>query len=532
MSSFTFKAPDGNSFEVKVPQGVTFEQAQAAFKQQIDTGSLVGFKPGDVLSAATQAADGFTSAQSQLVQTTGSLTGLLPPGINLNSITATIGAAGQSAAAQAQAALAGGSAAFNSLTTGASAATASISAALNSASRSSVIPGINPILPAVIGALTGAAATVGSLASNAVKTMNSAIGGLPGVPINVADFTKQAAALAPIAGLKLPDVTGILAQTKNLVGQSADTVSNILGVGKFGFDANQLERAGLIKPGTTAAFLELGNKDIVSVLKSPTVWTGKEGVKSLTGLLNNSALQDKVQQGLMTAGLDSLRSVGVPVDIMQPQALAGLAMNAAKSVEKTVAWVKGATGLPTDIKAKFDVAAASGAFAVNLTQTKVELAAKQEIIAVPASSTVNTETQTAAGKRIVNNDKIPTIAVSGSPQSVVKLLIDTWRDFLSSTTAQLASLEDNIILLEKQSSITQEQWNKLNSESQIISTTYAAQDPNLQNAAASAVNKLLPGEQAALLIYLQTTQQVSVTAVTVVTRLKARVKDLANKIGT
>jgi len=411
MSAYTFKTPNGRSFEVKVPQGVTFEQAQAIFKQQADAGGLVGFKIGDVLSAATQAADGLASAQSQLAQAIG---GSLS-GVNLNSITASIGALGQGAAAQAQALLAGGAAAFNSITTGASTATASISAALNGVSTviaNAQRAGIG-VLPAVTGALTGAAATVGSLANNAVKTISGAIGGIPTLPINVADFAKQGAALAPIAGLRLSDVTGVLAQTKNLVGQATGTISNALGAGKFGFDANQLERAGLVKLGTVAAFLAQGEKDLVSVLKSPTVWTGKEGVKSLNNLLNNTALQDKVQQGLMATGLAELKSVGIPVDLMKPQALAGLATNAAKSVSATVAWVKNAAELPTDIKAQFNTAAASVAFAVNFAESKVEQAVKQEVVIKPASNTVNTETLAAAIKRIVNNDKIPSVSAAG-----------------------------------------------------------------------------------------------------------------------
>jgi hypothetical protein len=127
-----------------------------------------------------------------------------------------------------------------------------------------------------------------------------------------------------------------LAQASKLVGQGAGTISNALGVGKFGLDAPQLEKAGLVKPGTAAAFLAQGDNDLVSVLKSPTVWTGKEGVKSLDGLLSNTGLQDKVQQDLMKTGLNELKSVGIPTDKFSPQALSGLATNAAKSVTDTV----------------------------------------------------------------------------------------------------------------------------------------------------------------------------------------------------
>ena len=62
MSAFSFKLPNGESFEIKMPSGATFEQAQAVFKQQVDSGGLTGFKVGDALRAATQAADGLAGA--------------------------------------------------------------------------------------------------------------------------------------------------------------------------------------------------------------------------------------------------------------------------------------------------------------------------------------------------------------------------------------------------------------------------------------------------------------------------------------
>ena len=385
---------------MKAPAGMTEEQARALFKQQVDTGSLTGIKVGEGLSAATQAAGGLIGAASQLAQQAGSLTGSLPVGTNLNSITASLGPAASAASSQVSAALAGGSAAFNSLTTGASGATASISRALS---------GVTSAGPGLTGALTGFAASAGSLASQAVNTIKGTIGGGATNGINVADFAKQGPALGSIGNMNLPDVTSTLAQASKLVGQGASTISNVLGAGKFGFDASQLERAGLVKPGTTASFLAQGETDLTSVLKSPTVWTGKDGVKSLDGLLSNSGLQDKVQQGLMKTGLSDLKSLGIPTDKLNPQALSGLATNAAKSVSDTVDWAKNTPGLPADIKANFDAAAVNGAFAVNLAQTKVDAPVLQETKPVPAINTVDSATVDAAAKRIVGNLKVPSI---------------------------------------------------------------------------------------------------------------------------
>jgi hypothetical protein len=393
------------TFKIKGPPGMTYEQAKAVFDQQVNSGGLVGFKVGDTASAATQAAAGLASAQSQLTQGLASLTNKLPRGTNLSSLTASIGTLGQSAGTQVASALQGGAAAFNSLTTGAGGATAFISSTLSGAGTGVSLPSSS----AITGALTGAAAQAGSLASTAVGTISGLIKGTPIAGINAADFAKQGPALSTLGSMSLPDVTGTLAQASKLVGQGAGTISNALGAGKFGFNATQLEQAGLVKPGTAATFLGTGGSDLTSVLKSPTVWTGKDGVKSLDGLLSNDGLQNKIQQGLMTSGVADLKSLGIPTDKLTPQALSGLATNAAKSVPDTLNWAKNTPGLPADIKSKFDAAAVNGAFAVNLAQTKIDPSMLQEYTPIAATDTVNTDTLEAAAKRIVGNAKVPSI---------------------------------------------------------------------------------------------------------------------------
>jgi len=487
MSTFNFEF-NGQKFEIKAPTGATFEQAKAAFDQQTASGGLTGFRVGDVLSPATQAAGGLAAAQSQLTQGLASLTSNLPAGTNLNSLTASIGTLGQGAGTQVASALQGGAAAFNSLTTGAGAATASISAALSGTGTGFSFPSPS----AITGALTGAAARAGSLASTAVGTLSGLVKGTPTSGINVADFAKQGPALSGISNMSLPDVTGTLAQASKLVGQGASTISNALGAGKFGFDANQLERAGLVKPGTAASFLALGENDLTSVLKSPTVWTGKDGVKSLDGLLSNSGLQDKVQQGLMKTGLSDLKSVGIPTDKLTPQALSGLATNAAKSVSNTVDWAKNAPGLPANVKAQFDAAAVNGAFAVNLAQTKIDAPVLQETKPVAAEDTVNSATVDAAATRIVGNDKVP--SVSSGTGSAAEIAVFAYLDLLGDNAAGFESVSQAISALDQQSQITQEQWNTVNQEFQSVRATFNARVEDLAQAVIDGIKTLSPSD--------------------------------------
>ena len=489
MSTFNFDF-NGQKFEIKAPTGTTFEQAKAVFDQQTASGGLTGFRVGDVLSPATQAAAGLAAAQSQLTQGLASLTGKLPTGTNLSSLTASIGTLGQGAGAQVASALKGGAAAFNSLTTGASAATAAISSTLSGASGAigSALSGVSgvtgfslPSSSAITGALTGAAAQVGSLASTAVGTLSGLIKGTPTNGINIADFAKQGPALSSIGNMSLPDVTGALAQASKLVGQGASTISNALGAGKFGLDASQLERAGLVKPGTAAAFLAGGANDLVSVLKSPTVWTGKDGVKGIDSLLGNTGLQDKVQQGLMKTGLNDLKSIGIPTDKLTPQALSGLATNAAKSVTDTANWAKNAPGLPADIKAKFDATAVNGAFAVNLTQAKVDEPVLQETKPVAADNTVNSATVDAAAKRVTGDERVPQISGNNSTNSVA---VFAFADFIKSLSASFSALKTKINSINQEyQTITQEQWNLLNSEAITLRATVRARLTDLNSAA-------------------------------------------------
>lgn len=474
-------ASNSETFTVKGPPGMTFEQAKAIFDQQAKSGGLVGFKVGDALSAATQAADGFAAAQGQLAQAAAGLAGKLPTGTDLNSLTASLGPAAAAASGQLSSALSGSIPSISSTITGASA-------------------GLVAQLPAVTGALTGQAAQIGSLANQAITGISKAIGGIPTNGINVADFAKQGPALGDISNLSKSDVTGVLAQASKLVGQASDQISSALGAGKFGFDAGQLEKAGLVKPGTAAAFLAGGESDLVSVLKSPTVWTGKDGVKSLDGLLNNSGLQDKVQQGLMSSGLKDLKSLGVPTAALKPQALAGLAINAAKSVPDTLKWATGSgavpglpnlpsvPALPPDVAAKFDAAATNGAFAVNLTQGKIEPPVKQEEIVEPASNTVNTDTLDAAAARVVGNDKVPTVTASSA--SAAETAILAYVDLMNTANASLDALAIRLAPLTKQSQISQSDWTVVNDEYILIKATFNSRNVALGSAADNAIRSL------------------------------------------
>jgi hypothetical protein len=357
MASFTFTLPGSTkSFSIKGPDGFTEAQARAIFDQQASAGSFVGFKPGDALNAAKQAAAGLPGAASQLAQ---SLTG-----------------------------------------------------------STSIVNGtvLNNAVGQVTGQLSQAVGQATSVAKAAVTNVTNIVKNIPVTNgINSADFAKQASALLPVGNLTSVDVRAGLAQASKLVGQAADVVSNTAGVGKFGFDGAQLESAGILKPGVASQYLQSGVNKLTDVLKSPTVFTGINGIKSLTDLLGSEAKQNSIQQDLMSKGLEGLKQVGIPVNNLNPTALVGTALNAAKSLPAAADWAKGLP-LPPNIKGQFDKVARDGAFAVDFADQNITNSLKQEIVPVPASDTVNRETLNAASSRVVGNAKVPAVDYNNAPK--------------------------------------------------------------------------------------------------------------------
>ena len=383
MSIFNFTNPvNGQLFEIKGPPGLSLDQAKAIFDKQVSAGSLVGFKKGDVLSAATQAVDGLAGAQAQLTQAVNGIGGDLAGAIKN-------------------------------------------------------IPGVGDI-----------AAQAQSVASKTLSGISSVINNLPVTNgINIADFAKQGAALVPIQGLDIPDVTAAMASASKLVGQASSAISDALGAGKFGFDASQLESAGVLKAGTAATYLKQGINSLTDVLKSPAVFTGKDGINNLDSLLSSVPKQDGIQQQLMSQGLNSVSQLGIPVDKLSTASLAGLANSAAKSISATLDWAQGLP-LPADIKAELDTAARDGAFAVDFATFKVDDDMKAEITPLPAENTVDRQTVNAASKRIVGNDKVPEFSYGAQPPNARSTVL-ALESKIALTSAQQTVIERQLAEIRK-----------------------------------------------------------------------------------
>jgi hypothetical protein len=149
--------------------------------------------------------------------------------------------------------------------------------------------------------------------------------------------------------------------------------------------------------------------------------------------------------------------------------------------------------LPAEIKDKFNSVATNGAFAVNFTKTKLDLPVLQETKPVPAVGTVDNQTQDAAAKRIVGNDKIPEVAKSNAN---IFPAIFAFKDFVTNLTASFSILKNTVeSILADNTSITQEQWNTVNSEAVVLRATVNARVTELNTAASNEIDKIPAARQ-------------------------------------
>lgn len=172
------------------------------------------------------------------------------------------------------------------------------------------------------------------------KVLDTSNQALPQGIVDAASYVKQGAATLKVGSINTAQVTGLLAQAQSISGQAADQLTNV-GVGKFAITPAQLETSGLIKPGTVQQFLQ-DPSDTVSVLNSPSVWTGRQGANSVESLLSDTVLQDRIQQQLMNSSLADLQKLGVVDGQESPIELAPLIQASTKfGAETTAEWTQG-----------------------------------------------------------------------------------------------------------------------------------------------------------------------------------------------
>jgi len=226
--------------------------------------------------------------------------------------------------------------------------------------------------------------------------------------IEIEQYEDQDPASFGIGSITPEQVTGMLAQSSYNVDQSSFEISDDLGVGKYGFTAEQLEAAGYLKPGTVEFYLTDGTATPTEILTSPNVWTGQAGVTNVAALLSDPRLQDAVQTDLYQISLQDLRSQGVVTGNEDPAKLAGLVQASSKYGAETVkSWIKG-TVQESTILEDINKLARSAQYAVQLVDKKVS-SAIQGFSTVPVTSTNVTVRNIIDGavSDVIGNPKVP-----------------------------------------------------------------------------------------------------------------------------
>lgn len=130
---------------------------------------------------------------------------------------------------------------------------------------------------------------------------------VPLTPINTANYvrTQSLFPLGPdaVGPLTQDEIVGLITATDVYVDQDPDTITDT-GIGDYNLSPATLEQAGYLKPGTS------NYPDFACVIGTPSVWTGKDGITSVAGILSDPALQAKIQNQSLQNSYNALTSSG------------------------------------------------------------------------------------------------------------------------------------------------------------------------------------------------------------------------------
>ena len=267
---------------------------------------------------------------------------------------------------------------------------------------------INLAIGGELSATTQAAAGLASALPFA-KAAKSLTPQLIGVPVqsamSTANYLKEPQVTESVGTLNSSQLQGMLAQLKKSTNQPATTVSATNGIGSYGVSPQALEQNGYLKPGTVKNYLGNPNQ-LESVLKSPSVWTGKGGVTDLTKFLSNPTTQNSVQTQVLNSSFSSLLQSGTVSTGTAAASLAPLLQISQKlGVGTADAWSKGAA--PASLINQANDLAKQGQYALSFVNTKLPIGASGEATARGFNNTVNRSSVDQAVKQIINNNKIP-----------------------------------------------------------------------------------------------------------------------------
>lgn len=147
--------------------------------------------------------------------------------------------------------------------------------------------------------------------------------------------------------LLAPQIQALMAQLAAIVNQGSNIITQAKGVGTYGFNAQQLERAGYIKPGYAQSYCAINASTLanptnfVSFMQSPSPWTGLNGINSVNDILSNPPIQNQIQEYLMNQSYDAFVAAGLIIPskakVSTPSISTGYVYNSTGNLEATSA---------------------------------------------------------------------------------------------------------------------------------------------------------------------------------------------------
>lgn len=280
---------------------------------------------------------------------------------------------------------------------------------------------LNSLIQAKGGLATALSQVTSSITPGTLSQIAGAVTKIPNLPAlnptTISTFVNtQVLAGSTVGPLSTTQIQGLLSSTASAVNQRPTDVTNQKGLGTYGLTADQLQQAGLIKPGTA----ELINQDpanLVSTLSSPTVWTGVGGADSLDSVLANPTLQSAAQQSCLATSYNNLSDLGVVSAttnnlIGSDTDLGAVVNNAANyGVGATTSWLNNTLG-GSDI-GQLTTSAIDSIFGMNFSTANQPVSGGgnplQTGVQTPRgySNTVNRSVIDASFNSIIGNNKIP-----------------------------------------------------------------------------------------------------------------------------
>ena len=324
---------------------------------------------------------------------------------------------------------------------------------------------LNSLVQAKGGLATALSQVTSSITPSTLSQIGSALTKIPNLPAltptTISTFVNTPVLAGSTVGpLSTTQIQGLLSSTAASVNQNATDITNENGLGTYGLTADQLQQAGLIKPGT-AELINQNPANLVSILSSPTVWTGKGGATDLDSILTNPTLQSIAQQSSLASSYNQLSQLGVVSStvnnlIGSNTDLGAVVNNAANyGVAATTEWLNNTVG-GSEI-GQLTTSAINSIFGQNFGTVNRSVSGGgsplQTGIQTPRgfSNTVNRSVVDTAFNSIIGNNKIPTnifanpvlgidLRTQATQLSTVNQSASILLTQLASTTAGVAAL--------------------------------------------------------------------------------------------